>query len=166
MSCVLNGPRTPLAEQRVLRMLSPFDAKGQLRAPMRCLVLTWPIAKHPVDVLSGVGSRSGVYTRSIIHCIRPRFHIRMATESGTALSFRLTSTSSTTMSETINPLDYEAIRNTIARYCIALDTKDFGLLDKVFAEELDAKYPFGGGFSDRNALAHAIQNRWIIPSWL
>ncbi|KAF1343549.1 hypothetical protein BDV97DRAFT_305916 [Delphinella strobiligena] len=58
-----------------------------------------------------------------------------------------------------NPLDYEKIRNTIARYCIALDTKDFTLFDKVFAKELYAKYPFGGAFTDRSALAEAITKR-------
>lgn len=59
----------------------------------------------------------------------------------------------------VNALDYEVIRNTIARYCIALDTKDFGLLDEVFAKDLKAKYPFGDPFNDRGALADAIRKR-------
>lgn len=63
-----------------------------------------------------------------------------------------------------NPIDYEVIRNTIARYCIALDTKDFDLLNEVFVEDLEAKYPFGGGFNQRAALANAIQNRCAGPS--
>lgn len=58
-----------------------------------------------------------------------------------------------------NPFDFEAIRNTIALYCIALDTKDFQLLDNVFVPDLEAKYPFGGGFHDRQALADAIKHR-------
>lgn len=61
-----------------------------------------------------------------------------------------------------NSLDYEVIRNTIARYCIALDNKDFDLLNDVFAENgLYAKYPFGGAFTDRVALADAIRNRYV-----
>lgn len=39
--------------------------------------------------------------------------------------------------------DYEAIRNTIALYCIALDTKDWRLLrDGVFVRDVEAVYPF------------------------
>ncbi|KAL1303029.1 hypothetical protein AAFC00_003342 [Neodothiora populina] len=58
-----------------------------------------------------------------------------------------------------NALDYEAIRNTVALYCIALDTKDFSLFQDVFASTLDARYPFGGAFDDRDALANAIRKR-------
>ncbi|GAB7356846.1 hypothetical protein MBLNU459_g7719t2 [Dothideomycetes sp. NU459] len=50
---------------------------------------------------------------------------------------------------------YEAIRNTLARYCIALDRKDFTMLEKVFVKDVDAKYPFGG-FGDVAALSDAI----------
>lgn len=60
---------------------------------------------------------------------------------------------------TPNAVDYEAIRNTIARYCIALDTQDFSLFKDVFVEDVDAKYPFGDGFKDRETLADAIRNR-------
>ncbi|KXT01613.1 hypothetical protein AC578_8015 [Pseudocercospora eumusae] len=41
-----------------------------------------------------------------------------------------------------NPLDYVAIQNTISTYCIALDTKDFALLRKVFTGDVDTIYPF------------------------
>ncbi|GAB7356845.1 hypothetical protein MBLNU459_g7719t1 [Dothideomycetes sp. NU459] len=53
---------------------------------------------------------------------------------------------------------YEAIRNTLARYCIALDRKDFTMLEKVFVKDVDAKYPFGG-FGDVAALSDAISKR-------
>lgn len=34
-------------------------------------------------------------------------------------------------------MNYEAIRNTIALYCIALDTKDFDLLEQVFTPDVE-----------------------------
>ncbi|THY51516.1 hypothetical protein D6C97_06669 [Aureobasidium pullulans] len=41
-----------------------------------------------------------------------------------------------------NPHDYNAIRNAISLYCIALDTKDWPLLEKVFTKDVFAQYPF------------------------
>ncbi|TPX07273.1 uncharacterized protein E0L32_010770 [Thyridium curvatum] len=43
-----------------------------------------------------------------------------------------------------NPFDYEAIRNCIARYSIAPDTKNFALFKEVFAEDVQAQYSFWG----------------------
>ncbi|EMC93616.1 hypothetical protein BAUCODRAFT_75608 [Baudoinia panamericana UAMH 10762] len=62
-----------------------------------------------------------------------------------------------------NPVDYLAIRNTIARYCIALDTKDFGLFDHVFTQDVDTVYPFFEvkGMKD---VAARIQKRHAILS--
>ncbi|EME38398.1 hypothetical protein DOTSEDRAFT_57502 [Dothistroma septosporum NZE10] len=57
-----------------------------------------------------------------------------------------------------NPIDYFAIRNTIATYCIALDTKDFQLLRHVFVEDVDAVYPFWQIKGVQN-VADAIQKR-------
>ncbi|KAI9706777.1 MAG: hypothetical protein M1820_004748 [Bogoriella megaspora] len=44
-----------------------------------------------------------------------------------------------------NPLHVEAIRNSIARYCLILDTKSWADLSYVFTSEADASYPFPGG---------------------
>lgn len=44
-----------------------------------------------------------------------------------------------------NPIDYFAIQNVLARYCIALDTKDLNILSEVLTSDIDAKYPFPGG---------------------
>ncbi|RYO77889.1 hypothetical protein DL766_006310 [Monosporascus sp. MC13-8B] len=57
-----------------------------------------------------------------------------------------------------NPIDYFAIKNTLSLYCIALDTKDFRLLEQVFAEDVDAKYPFAAMKGVRD-VADAIQKR-------
>ncbi|CAK4033252.1 Hypothetical predicted protein [Lecanosticta acicola] len=57
-----------------------------------------------------------------------------------------------------SPLDYQAIRNTLARYCIALDTKDFTLLHQVFTQDVDADYPFSK-HNSVESLATAIENR-------
>lgn len=59
-----------------------------------------------------------------------------------------------------NPLDYEAIRNTIALYCIALDTKDFELLDKVFTADVETVYPFGGKRNGVADIKAAIEKRY------
>lgn len=40
---------------------------------------------------------------------------------------------------------HEAIRNVLARYCIALDTKDWALLNQVFTPDIEASYPLPGG---------------------
>ncbi|KAL9085456.1 MAG: hypothetical protein Q9165_007606 [Trypethelium subeluteriae] len=41
--------------------------------------------------------------------------------------------------------DYEAIRNTVARYCFAIDDKDWSSLSSIFTLDADAEYPFPGG---------------------
>lgn len=69
-------------------------------------------------------------------------------------------TQSTTMA-TPNPYDYEAIRNTIALYCIALDTKDFDLLDQVFTADVETVYPFGGKRTGVKDIKDAINKRSI-----
>lgn len=61
-----------------------------------------------------------------------------------------------------NPLDYITIQNTLSRYCIALDTKDFNLLKQVFTEDCDTVYPFGGQIKGVQKVADAIQNRYAI----
>lgn len=59
----------------------------------------------------------------------------------------------------INPIDYIAIRNTIAEYCIALDEKDWPLLDTVFTDDVDAYYPFAE-MKGVKKVAEAIENRY------
>lgn len=61
----------------------------------------------------------------------------------------------------INPTDYIAIRNTIADYCIALDTKNWPSLQNVFTEDVDAYYPFSE-MKGVTKVAEAIENRYII----
>ena len=61
-----------------------------------------------------------------------------------------------------NPLDYITIQNTLSRYCIALDTKDFNLLKQVFTEDCDTVYPFGGQIKGVQKVADAIQNRYVV----
>lgn len=63
-----------------------------------------------------------------------------------------------------NPIDYFAIQNTISQYCIALDTKNWTLLDDVFVQDVDAKYPFGGAIKGVQALADKIQDRYLLPA--
>jgi hypothetical protein len=59
-----------------------------------------------------------------------------------------------------NAHDYNAIRNVISLYCIALDTKDWPLLDKVFVKEVVANYPFDNEpILGREALTKRIQER-------
>ena len=53
----------------------------------------------------------------------------------------------------------EQIRNTISRYCIALDTKDFDLLSSVFTDGVVAKYPFGGEMNGVGPVKDAIRGR-------
>ncbi|KAK6437604.1 hypothetical protein LTR95_006202 [Oleoguttula sp. CCFEE 5521] len=55
--------------------------------------------------------------------------------------------------------DYEAIRNTLSRYCIALDTKDFSLLGRVFTPDVIAKYPFGPALEGVPAIQAKISDR-------
>ncbi|KAK6439278.1 hypothetical protein LTR95_004514 [Oleoguttula sp. CCFEE 5521] len=56
-------------------------------------------------------------------------------------------------------VDYEAIRNTLSRYCIALDAKDFSLLDRVFTPDVVAKYPFGPALEGVEAIQAKISDR-------
>lgn len=60
---------------------------------------------------------------------------------------------------TSNCIDYEAIRNTIALYCIALDTKDFDLLGQVFTSDVQTIYPFGGERTGVQDIKAAINER-------
>ncbi|KAJ4984648.1 hypothetical protein SVAN01_09837 [Stagonosporopsis vannaccii] len=59
----------------------------------------------------------------------------------------------------VNPLDVLAVKNVIARYCEALDTKDFMLLDDVFVQDVSADYPFNSDLQGVKAVAKAIQDR-------
>lgn len=71
------------------------------------------------------------------------------------------------MSSSTNPLDYEAIRNTIALYCVALDTKDFDLLDQVFTADVETVYPFGGKRDGVADIKAAINKRCVDDfKWL
>lgn len=66
------------------------------------------------------------------------------------------------MSKT-NPLDALAVKNVIARYCEALDTKDFTILEDVFMQNVSADYPFNSDLQGVEAVAKAIKNRYIRP---
>jgi hypothetical protein len=59
-----------------------------------------------------------------------------------------------------DPLDHFAIQNTIARYAIALDSKNFDLLEKVFTEDADTVYPFKGPIKGWRNVADAIEKRY------
>ncbi|CAD0107243.1 unnamed protein product [Aureobasidium uvarum] len=60
----------------------------------------------------------------------------------------------------INPHDYNAIRNVTSLYCIALDNKDWSLLERVFAKDVVAKYPFNDEpILGVDALSKRIQQR-------
>lgn len=58
-----------------------------------------------------------------------------------------------------NPSDYRAIQNTIAKYCFALDNKDFDSLEQVFTEDVDTIYPFRGTIKGVREVALAIKQR-------
>lgn len=68
---------------------------------------------------------------------------------------------STFGSQAVNPLDPIAIQNVLSRYCEALDTKNFDLLDKVFVEDVDGNYPFNPDLQGVKAVKEAIQNRYV-----
>ncbi|KAF2744117.1 hypothetical protein M011DRAFT_470776 [Sporormia fimetaria CBS 119925] len=59
--------------------------------------------------------------------------------------------------------DVLAIRNTLSRYCEALDTKVFDLLDKVFTKDVVADYPFNADLKGVDAVREAIINRSVTP---
>ncbi|KAK5167121.1 uncharacterized protein LTR77_007851 [Saxophila tyrrhenica] len=60
---------------------------------------------------------------------------------------------------TVNPIDYIAIQNTIAKYCFALDEKNFDGLKDVFTEDVDTIYPFRGTIKGVATVADAIKKR-------
>ena len=61
----------------------------------------------------------------------------------------------------INPLDVLAIKNVVSRYCEALDTKDFDLLEEVFVSDVDADYPFNSSMKSVKEVASAIKKRYV-----
>ena len=62
-----------------------------------------------------------------------------------------------------NPFDYFAIQNTIARYCVALDNKDFDLLADILAPDVHAKFPvLGADIHDAATLAQMIKKKYLI----
>lgn len=63
------------------------------------------------------------------------------------------------MTTSAHALDHFAIQNTIARYCIALDTKNFDLLEDVFTKDVHAKYPFREAMTGCETVSQAIQGR-------
>lgn len=63
---------------------------------------------------------------------------------------------------TTNPSDLLSIRNTLARYCVALDTKDFSLLDDVFLPSVRASYPFRPTMDNVDAVKEAIKGRYVV----
>ncbi|EGP88153.1 uncharacterized protein MYCGRDRAFT_39911 [Zymoseptoria tritici IPO323] len=54
--------------------------------------------------------------------------------------------------------NHDSIRNTLATYCIALDTKDWPLLHQVFTPDVDAEYPFAS-LKGVEAVATAVEKR-------
>lgn len=64
---------------------------------------------------------------------------------------------------TLNPVDYLAIKNTIARYCIALDSKDWQLLKtSVFHPDIQGDFPFDHDMRGADALLQRIQGRLVL----
>lgn len=59
----------------------------------------------------------------------------------------------------VNQQDVLAVKNVIARYCEALDAKDFALLEEVFVQDVNADYPFNSDLQGVKAVAKAIANR-------
>ena len=59
--------------------------------------------------------------------------------------------------------DFELIRNTIALYAIALDTKAYALLKHVFLEDVDTVYPMGN-LKGRQNVIDAIEKRYSYPN--
>ncbi|ORY11203.1 SnoaL-like domain-domain-containing protein [Clohesyomyces aquaticus] len=57
------------------------------------------------------------------------------------------------------PQDDLALRNILSRYCEALDTKNFPLLDKVFVADVQANYPFNPDMKGVDTIRNAIINR-------
>lgn len=61
----------------------------------------------------------------------------------------------------INSFDHLAVKNVVSRYCEALDSKDFDLLNKVFLPNVVADYPFNSDLDGVDAVSKAIQNRCV-----
>lgn len=63
-----------------------------------------------------------------------------------------------------NPHDTLAIRNLLALYCLALDTKDLTQLSQVFTPDVRASYPFPGGeMHGLEAVQRVIAGRCVRP---
>jgi len=58
-----------------------------------------------------------------------------------------------------SPMDYLAIRNTIARYSLALDSHDTDLLKRVFTPDVVVNYPSSGEIHGLDKLAPLIKKR-------
>jgi len=73
---------------------------------------------------------------------------------------RLRTTTPTIMSG--NFADYLAIKNVLALYCVALDTKDFSILEEVFVQDAVTIYPFdGGNMQGVDQIAAVISKRCV-----
>lgn len=59
----------------------------------------------------------------------------------------------------VNQFDHLAIKNVLSRYCQALDSKDFSLLESVFATNVVANYPFNPDMQGIEVIQNAIKNR-------
>lgn len=63
-----------------------------------------------------------------------------------------------------NPHDTLAIRNLLALYCLALDTKDLTQLSQVFTPDVRASYPFPGGeMHGLETVQRVIAGRCVRP---
>ncbi|KAF2484825.1 hypothetical protein BDY17DRAFT_292448 [Neohortaea acidophila] len=60
-----------------------------------------------------------------------------------------------------NAFDYIAIQNTLAKYCMALDSKTFHLLDDVFTPNVQVRYPIEGfdAAKDLESLIQRLEKR-------
>lgn len=66
--------------------------------------------------------------------------------------------SQTTPEQEPDFLDYLAIKNVLSLYCVALDTKDFDLLQEVFTRDVEAVYPFAA-MHGVNEISYRISKR-------
>jgi hypothetical protein len=57
------------------------------------------------------------------------------------------------------PTDHRAIQNVLAKYCEALDNKDFAMLDAVFLPDVSADYPFDHELKGVDKVKSAITKR-------
>jgi hypothetical protein len=58
-----------------------------------------------------------------------------------------------------NPIDYFAIQAMLAKYCFALDTKDWNLLNDVFTQDAHASFPFAKDMVGVGTISSAIEKR-------